>query len=55
MYREHDLADDMPLGKALVRLVGLRERITFCDRDLQLRGLHGRIETFEFASPEIAS
>jgi hypothetical protein len=39
----------MALGESLVRLVGLGEGVAFRDWNLELRGLHRRVEALEFA------
>jgi len=49
MHCKDDFSDHMALGEALMRLVSPGEGIAFRDWNLELRGLHRRVEAFEFA------
>jgi len=48
---EHNLAEDVPCGEALVRLRGVGERVGSRDRYLEFRCLHGAAEALELRDP----
>ena len=50
MHRKDDFSDHMALGEALMRLVGPGEGIAFRNWNLELRGLHCRVQALEFSN-----
>src|SRR6202043_2232391 len=50
MHRKDDFSDHVALGEALMRLVGPGEGIAFRNWNLELRGLHCRVQALEFSN-----
>src|ERR1700738_891196 len=50
MHRKDYFSNDMTLGQPLMRLVSAGKGIAFRDRNLELCGLHRRVEALEFAN-----